>query len=63
MIKNGDPEAFTEAAKMILAVVGFVLAALTVPQHFGAIMLGFGVATISYWLALPGAARIGGAEN
>ncbi|MEM9321300.1 MAG: ATP synthase subunit I [Pseudomonadota bacterium] len=52
-----------EAMKMVLAVIGFVLAAMTVPEHFGAIMIGFGAATISYWLALPFAARVGTDEN
>ena len=41
-----------EAGKLAGAVLFFVAAAYAVPQHFIPILIGFGAATASYWLAL-----------
>lgn len=47
-----------EAGRLIAATLIFVAVAIYMPQHFIAILAGFGAATLSYWLALPMTARL-----
>lgn len=56
------------AAKIIGAVVFFVIIAKTMSQHLPLVVIGFAAATISYWIALlwaplPAAAKVRSEER
>ena len=41
-----------EATRLVAAVIFFIVVAKVIPEHFGPVIIGFCVATLSYFLAL-----------